>query len=156
MNNNSFKGGNAYDLGHINKEAISGAKKAAVLLMTLGTELSSNILKNLSDKQVQRIGVEIANLHKVTAEERREILKEFLAVRKSKDFAMEGGIDYTRTLLHGTFDDSKANKLMEGIRYETSTKAFTAARKADVNQILACLEGGKCTNYCDNIIKYTS
>ena len=141
MNNNSFKGGNAYDLGHINKEAISGAKKAAVLLMTLGTELSSNILKNLSDKQVQRIGVEIANLHKVTAEERREILKEFLAVRKSKDFAMEGGIDYTRTLLHGAFDDSKANKLMEGIRYETSTKAFTAARKADVNQILACLEG---------------
>lgn len=141
MNNNSFKGGNAYDLGHINKEIISGAKKAAVLLMTLGTELSSSILKNLSDKQVQRIGVEIANLHKVTAEERREILKEFLAVRKSKDFAMEGGIDYTKTLLYGAFDDSKANKLMESIKYETSTQAFTAARKADVSQILACLEG---------------
>ena len=50
--------------------------------MTLGTELSSEILKNLSDKQVQKIGVEIANLHKVTAEERRKILREFLEARK--------------------------------------------------------------------------
>lgn len=133
--------GNAYDLGDINKEGISGAKKVAVLLMTLGNELSSNILKNLSDKQVQKIGVEIANLHKVTAEERRQILREFLEVRKSKDFSMEGGIDYARTLFQGAFDDSKANKLIEGIKYETSTQAFTSARKADINQILACIEG---------------
>ena len=94
MSNNSVKSGNAYDLGDINEGVTSGAKKAAVLLMTLGTELSSEILKNLSDKQVQKIGVEIANLHKVTAEERRKILREFLEVRKSKDFAMQGGIDY--------------------------------------------------------------
>lgn len=141
MNKEVLKRGNAYDLGDINKEEISGAKKAAVLLMTLGTELSSNILKNLTDKQVQKIGIEIANLHKVTAEERRQILREFLKVRKSKDFYMEGGIDYAKTLFQGTFDTLKANKLIEGIKYETSTQAFTAARKADVNQILACIEG---------------
>lgn len=141
MHSDNLKGGNAYDLGDINKENISGARKAAVLLMTLGPELSPNILKNLSDKQVQKIGVEIANLYKVTAEERRRILKEFLEARKSKDFAMEGGIDYTKTLLQGAFDDSKASKLMEGIKYETSTQAFTSARKADVNQIIACLDG---------------
>ena len=130
MTNDGLKVGNAYDLGDINKENISGARKAAVLIMTLGTELSSNILKNLSDKQVQKIGVEIANLYKVTAEE-----------RKSKNFTIEGGIDYTKTLLQGAFDDSKASKLMEGIKYETSTQAFAAARKSDVNQIIACLEG---------------
>lgn len=141
MTNDGLKVGNAYDLGDINKENISGARKAAVLIMTLGTELSSNILKNLSDKQVQKIGVEIANLYKVTAEERRRILKDFLEERKSKNFTIEGGIDYTKTLLQGAFDDSKASKLMEGIKYETSTQAFAAARKSDVNQIIACLEG---------------
>lgn len=30
---------------------------------------------------------------------------------------------------------------MEGIKYETSAQAFISARKADANQILACLEG---------------
>ena len=141
MSNNSVKSGNAYDLGDINEGVTSGAKKAAVLLMTLGTELSSEILKNLSDKQVQKIGVEIANLHKVTAEERRKILREFLEVRKSKDFAMQGGIDYAKSLLQGAFDASKTNKIMEGIKYETSAQSFMAARKAEVNEILACLQG---------------
>ena len=45
MSNNSVKSGNAYDLGDINEGVTSGAKKAAVLLMTLGTELSSEYLK---------------------------------------------------------------------------------------------------------------
>ena len=141
MYKESLSKGNAYDLGDINNEVISGAKKSAVLLMTLGTELSSSILKNLTDKQVQKIGVEIANLHKVTADERRQILREFLEFRKRKDFSMEGGIDYASSLLKGAFDDSKANKLMEGIKYETSTQSFISARKADVNHILACIEG---------------
>lgn len=135
------KGENAYDLGALNKEVISGAKKAAVVLMTIGPELSSNILKELSDKQIQRIGVEIANLHKVTAKERRRILKEFIDVRNSNEFSMEGGIDYAKSLLQGAFDDSKASKLMEGIKYETYTKVFTAARKADANQIMTCIKG---------------
>lgn len=136
-----IKGENAYDLGVLNKEVISGAKKTAVLLMTIGPELSANILNKLSDKQVQRIGVEIANLHKVTAKERRKILKEFIDIRNSNEFIMEGGIDYTKTLLQGAFDDSKTSKLMEGIKYETYTKVFTAARKADANQILSCIKG---------------
>lgn len=136
-----LKSGNAYDLGEINKNTISGAKKSAVLLMTIGPELSSNILKELTDKQVQKIGVEIANLHKVTAKERREILNEFLDIRSRNDFSIEGGMDYTKSLLKGAFDDSKANKLMEGIKYETYTKVFTAARKADANQILSCIQG---------------
>lgn len=65
-----IKGENAYDLGTLNKEDISGAKKAAVVLMTIGPELSSNILKELSDKQVQRIGVEVANL--IRLQQRKE------------------------------------------------------------------------------------
>lgn len=133
--------GNAYDLGDIKKDKISGARKAAVLLMTIGVDLSSNIIKNLSDKQIQKIGVEIAGLHTVTADERRKILNEFLEIRKSRDFSIEGGIDYAKSLIQGSFDDSKASKLMEGINYEAYTKVFTAARKADANQILSCIHG---------------
>ena len=45
MDKNILTRGNAYDLGDIKKESISGARKAAVLLMTIGVELSSQILK---------------------------------------------------------------------------------------------------------------
>lgn len=135
-----FKKGNAYDLGDINKTPMSGVKKAAVLIMALGTDISSNIIKNLSDKQIQKIGVEIANINTVSADERREILQEFIRMNKGRNFTLEGGIDYAKTLLHGAFDDSKADKLIEGIRYDTYTKVFMSARKADVNQILSCIQ----------------
>ena len=54
---------------------------------------------------------------------------------------MQGGIDYAKSLLQGAFDASKTNKIMEGIKYETSAQSFMAARKAEVNEILACLQG---------------
>ncbi|MGL5692657.1 MAG: flagellar motor switch protein FliG [Peptostreptococcaceae bacterium] len=135
-----FKKGNAYDLGDINKTPMNGAKKAAVLIMTLGTEISSNIIKNLSDKQIQKIGVEIANINTVSADERREILQEFVRMNKGRDFTIEGGIDYAKNLLQGAFDDSRADQLIEGIKYDTYTKVFMSARKADVNQILSCIQ----------------
>lgn len=131
----------AYDLKKISSKNISGSKKAAVLLMTLGADISSNILKKLSDKQIQKIGVEIANINNVTAEERKIILKEFLNERKSNNFAIEGGIDYANFLLKGAFDENKVNKLMEGIRYDAYTKVFITARKADAKTIKACILG---------------
>ena len=54
---------------------------------------------------------------------------------------MQGGIDYAKSLFQGAFDASKTNKIMEGIKYETSAQSFMAARKAEVNEILACLQG---------------
>lgn len=131
----------AYDFKKISSKNISGSKKAAVLLMTLGADISSNILKKLSDKQIQKIGVEIANINNVTAEERKIILKEFLNERKSNNFAIEGGIEYANSLLKGAFDENKVNKLMEGIRYDAYTKVFITARKADAKTIKACILG---------------
>lgn len=120
---------------------ISGSRKAAVLLMTLGADISSNILKKLSDKQLQKIGVEIAKIHTVTADERKKILQEFLNERKNKNFAIEGGINYANSLLKGAFDEDKVNKLMEGIRYDAYTKVFVTARKANIKAIKSCILG---------------
>ena len=89
-----LKSGNAFDLGNISKlNKISGARKTAVLLMTLGTEVASKIIKNLSDSQIQKVGVEIANIHTINSSQRKEILKEFINMNKEKDFILEGGIE---------------------------------------------------------------
>lgn len=141
MYKNEEKNQKPYDFKSLSLKNISGPKKAAVLLMTLGADISSNILKKLSDKQIQKIGVEIANINNVTAEERKMILKEFLNERKSKNFSIEGGIEYANSLLRGAFDENKANKLMEGIKYDAYNKVFTTARKSDAKTIKACIAG---------------
>lgn len=142
MQNEITKSGNAFDLGDINKvRKVSGSRKAAVLLMTLGTDVSASIIMNLSDKKIQKIGVEIANIHTVNARERREILQEFIELNKGKEFVLEGGIDYATSLLSGALGNQRANKLLEGIKYDAYTKLFMAARKAEPEQILACIQG---------------
>ena len=133
------KSGNAFDLGDIPKvRQVTGSRKAAVLLMTLGTEVAAGIIKNLSDKKIQKIGVEIANIHTVNA---REILQEFIELNKGKEFVLEGGIECAKSLLNGALGNQKATKLLEGIKYDAYTKVFMAARKAEPEQILACIQG---------------
>lgn len=142
MNTEVNKSENAFDLGDIPKiRRVSGARKAAVLLMTLGPDVASGILKNLSDKKIQRVGVEIANIHTVNARERREILQEFIELNKGKELVLEGGIECAKSLLNGALGNQRANKLLEGIKYDAYTKLFMGARKAEPEQILACIQG---------------
>lgn len=133
---------NAFDLGNVPRsKKISGARKSAVLLMTLGTEVSSAVLKNLSDKKIQKIGVEIASIDVISARERREILQEFIEINKGKGETLEGGMKSAKALLSGALGSQRASKLLEGIKYDAYTRLFMAARKADASQILAAIQG---------------
>ncbi|HSQ33363.1 MAG TPA: flagellar motor switch protein FliG, partial [Peptostreptococcaceae bacterium] len=108
------KTANAFDLGDLNNKnnkKVLGSKKAAVLLMTLGPEVASVIIKSLPETQIQRIGVEIANIGFISSRERREILQEFIELNKGKEFVLEGGIDYATSLLSGALGNQRANKL---------------------------------------------
>jgi flagellar motor switch protein FliG len=136
---------NAFDLGNIDLDAISvpklsGAKKVAVLLLTLGTETASEIVKKLPDFQVQRIGVEIANLNTISASEREMILKEFVGLYKTQDYLIEGGIEYTKDLLNESFGEQQGQKMLEEIKYSTYNNSFASARKASASQLLSCIK----------------
>ncbi|UWD48914.1 flagellar motor switch protein FliG [Clostridioides difficile] len=136
---------NAFDLSDISesdkKEKVEGEglKKAAVLLMTLGPTVASDIIKSLPDKQVQKIGLEIANISSIASKERREILKEFVEINKAKDYVIEGGLEYAKELLSNALGNAKASKLLEGISIDTSTKPFKHIIKLDVKKILEVL-----------------
>ena len=64
---------------------LTGVQKAAILFITLGPEASSGILKKLPEQEIQKISYEIANITSVTAEQREEILDEFLEINKARD-----------------------------------------------------------------------
>lgn len=127
---------NAFDLSEMESNTNSGLKKAAVLLMTLGPEASTEIIKNLPDSQIQKIGLEIAGISAISSTERRNILKEFVEINKAKDFVIEGGMDYARSLLGGALGINKASKLLEGIKHDATLKPFSTARKSDVESLM--------------------
>ena len=136
---------NAFDLGDIDENvasvaSLSGVKKVAVLLMALGPEIASGLIKKLPEKHVRKVGIEITNLSSISSKERKMILEEFVNLYKKEDYLLEGGSDYARTIIVEAFGSQKGDKLLEEIQYDSYNKAFSSARNATVAQIYECIK----------------
>ncbi|GKU23571.1 flagellar motor switch protein FliG [Clostridium folliculivorans] len=116
---------------------LTGMQKAAILFITLGPEASAGIIKKLPESEIQKITYEIANITSVSAEQREEILNEFLEMNKARDYIVEGGMDYARVLLSKALGQQRAAEILEKVSEVTQQyRPFSIARKADAHQLL--------------------
>lgn len=116
---------------------LSGVQKSAILFIALGPEASSAILRKLPENDIQKITYEIANISSIRAEQKKEILQEFIEINKAKDFIIEGGIDYAKVVLSKALGQPRANEILEKITEATQQyRPFAIARKADAHQLL--------------------
>lgn len=116
---------------------LTGIQKAAILFITLGPEASAGIIKRLPEAEIQKITYEIANITSVSQEQRQEILNEFVAMNQAKDFILEGGLEYARTLLGKALGPQRAKEILEKVTEATQQyRPFAIARKADAHQLM--------------------
>ncbi|EQB87767.1 flagellar motor switch protein FliG [Clostridium punense] len=118
-------------------EKLTGVQKAAILFITLGPEASSGIIKRLPEREIQKITYEIANMNTVKSEERQKILDEFMEMNKAKDYILEGGVEYARSLLSKALGSQRAGEILERVsEYSQQYRPFSIARKADATQLI--------------------
>src|SRR6202167_3899129 len=96
--------------------AMSGARKAAVLLVAVGEDLAKEILRALPEVDVQRLTEELADLRGITPEVTAEILEEFWSLLETQNFMVHGGLDYASRLLIDTFGKERADDLLMLVR----------------------------------------
>jgi flagellar motor switch protein FliG len=96
-----------------NPEILSGVRKAAVLLVLIGDSASSEIIKQLSDDEVQLVSREIARIRTISSEQAESILEEFYQMVLAKDFVVKGGLDYAKKLLMNAFGPEVAKKMLD-------------------------------------------
>jgi flagellar motor switch protein FliG len=95
---------------------LSGARKAAVLLMAIGDELAKEILRGLPESDVERLTGELADLRGISPEISAAVLEEFWELLATQGYMVHGGIDYANRLLAETFGKQRAEDLMMQIR----------------------------------------
>jgi len=116
---------------------LTGVQKAAILFITLGPEIASGIIKRMTDSEIQKITYEIANITAVKQEQRAEILREFVEMNRAKDYILEGGFEYAKTLLGKALGSQRAEEILEKVTEATQQyRPFAIARKADAHQLL--------------------
>jgi flagellar motor switch protein FliG len=96
--------------------AMSGARKAAVLLVAIGEDIAKEILRALPEADVQRLTEELADLRGITPEISSEILEEFWELLETQNFMVHGGLDYASRLLVETFGKDRADDLLAVVR----------------------------------------
>ncbi len=118
-------------------QTLTGVEKAAVLMITLGPDLSSKILKMLPESMIEKITFEIANITQVEPTVKDEILTEFIETQRASQYIKEGGLDYARNLLTKALGSKKAEEILANSeRLAQKRKPFILARKTDPLQLL--------------------
>ena len=84
-------------------EQLSGLRKTAVLMIMIGDEASSEILRQLDEEEVQLISREIARIQTLTSEQTEGVLEEFYQMAVAHDYVVKGGVDYARKVLVSAF-----------------------------------------------------
>jgi flagellar motor switch protein FliG len=97
-----------------NVEAMSGAEKAAVILLSLGED-AEKIWRNLEDEEIKEISHAMSNLGMVSAGVVEKLIVEFVTKLSSSGTVM-GSYEQTQRLLGAFLPGDKVDQLMEEIR----------------------------------------
>lgn len=118
-------------------EKLTGLRKAAILMIMIGDQASSGILRELDDDEVQAISREIARVQMLTSEEAEGTLEEFYQMGVAHDYVVKGGVDYARKVLIQAFGPEQAKKMLDRLMKSlgNETLSFDALQKADPNQL---------------------
>lgn len=120
---------------------MSGRQKAAILLISLGPELSAKVFGHLKEAEIEAISLEIASQRQIPADMREKILYEFYQIYQAQQFISQGGIDYAREILERALGQTKAVEILTRLTASLQTRPFDVVRKADPNQLLSFISG---------------
>lgn len=115
---------------------LSGKQKAAILLISLGPEVSAQIFKHLKEDEIEQLTLEIANIRKVTNDDKDDIISEFHDLLVAKEYISSGGIDYAKEVLEKALGNQKALDIIQRLTATLQVKPFDFVRKTDPSQLL--------------------
>ncbi|MDR1507148.1 MAG: flagellar motor switch protein FliG [Treponema sp.] len=114
----------------------SGRQKAAIFLVSIGSEISAEIFKYLREDEIETLTFEIARLETIEPEQKDAILMEFQELMMANQFITTGGIDYARELLEKSLGSQKAIDIIPRLTSSLQVRPFDFIRRTDPAHLL--------------------
>lgn len=118
------------------KNKLSGKRKAAIFLVSLGSEVASQIFKYLKEDEVEQLTFEIARIDKVDPEEKDKVFMEFQELMMAQDFITTGGIDYAKELLEKALGSQKAIDIITRLTTTIQVRPFDFIKRTDPTHLI--------------------
>ncbi len=118
-------------------EVLTGARKCAVLMISLDTDTAAKIMANLGTEEIEQISMEIARMEEeISPETRDAVVKEFYQTYLASRYLEQGGIEYARQLLEKSLTPDEAAAILEGLEQQIQETPFHFLKQADTENLL--------------------
>jgi flagellar motor switch protein FliG len=112
----------------VDSKDIGGARRAAILLLTLGEQDAAEVLKHLSARDVQAVGTAMATLTNVSREQVEQVLNHLNDDMGRQTSLGVGTEEYIRKMLVSALGETKAGSLIDRILLGRSTKGLESLK----------------------------
>jgi flagellar motor switch protein FliG len=120
----------------VKTKELTGKQKAAILLISLGPDVSASIYKYLTEEEIEKLTLEISSIKKVESQKKDEVVNEFYHLAVAQDYIAQGGIGYAKMVLEKALGPDQAAAIINRLTSTLQVRPFDFARKTDPNQIL--------------------
>lgn len=119
---------------------LKGPSKVAVLLMQMGPERASKVLREFRESEVAEIMAEVARLRSVDSRIAEDVLEEFSTMAEQNIAVTSGGLDLARALLTQALGEERSNEIIGRITKGRLDLPFEFLQHADPRQVLSFLQ----------------
>ena len=102
--------------------------KAAILLLSLGESDAAQVLRHMGPKEVQRVGVAMAQMRNVHREQVEQVMSEFVEIVGDQTSLGVGSDSYIRKMLTSALGEDKANGLIDRILLGGNTSGLDSLK----------------------------
>lgn len=121
-------------------ESLSGTDKAAILMLSLSEEDAAQIFRNLEPKQVQKLGMRMAEAQDFDHDTVNAVHKNFLtSITKHSNIGI-GSSDFVKSALITALGEDKANSLVNQISMGTGTRGLDSLKWMDARQVATIIQ----------------
>jgi len=115
--------------------ALDGAQRAAILLLSLGEADAAEVLRHMNPKEVQKIGLAMANVSSISREQVMAVMDEFTSILDGQTSLGIGTDDYIRSVLLQALGEDKAGGLIDRILLGRNTTGLDTLKWMDPRAI---------------------
>ncbi|MGM0507746.1 MAG: flagellar motor switch protein FliG [Fusobacteriota bacterium] len=122
-------------------DTLTGKQKSAILLISLGQDIASEVFKHLEEDQIEQLTLEIARLHKIDSETKDKVFEEFNELMVAQQYISQGGISYAKDILEKAMGEDRALSVIKKLTSSLQVKPFDFIQRTESRQILNFISG---------------
>jgi len=119
---------------------LSPLRKAAIFMVSIGAEASSQIFRHLSEEEIEMLSAEIAKIENVASNELSAVDEEFHQMILAQEYIAAGGFAYAQQILESALGENRALDIIRRVQTTLQVKGFNVLDNVDMTQLMTFLQ----------------